>query len=506
MSNAWSYRRVGTALLATVATAGAVTGCGSAASADADGTLAIGTLVDVQSFDPALNPGQGQRLYLDPVYDSLLRTDASGAIVPGLATEYTLDASALRLTLPRGRVFSDGSPLDAAAVKASLDHVRAAGGPASTALAKVREVRVDGPSQLSLDLAAPAPALPIALTDTAGMVIAPSGIGNPDLGSSPVGSGPYMLDPAASSKGVSYVYVRNPHYRDKAEQGLDRVEIKVLTDGAARAGALRSGQIDMAQVDRTQIDAVESAGFTVDFMTGNHWMLQLADLGGEKSPTLANKDIRQAIGYAIDREAIVNANFFGHGTANNQVFDSESPYHVGELPQQYRYDPEKARELVTRSGIADPTFTVPAFGPTKPIAEAVQGYLREVGITMQIELVQPGTLEKENRSTNFGAFLTPIKQVHPEQLYVERLAADGPQNPYGHVAPAIDALHAQALAAPDEAAREDAYRRMLAEVADQALWIDLFTDNSAVAWADSVHGVTLTPGWVMGPTLRGVTG
>ncbi|WP_161987442.1 ABC transporter substrate-binding protein [Prescottella subtropica] len=493
------------AAVAATAVAGVVTGCGSASSATGDGTLAIGTLVDVQSFDPALNPGQGQRLYLDPIYDSLLRTDADGKVVAGLATQYTLTPSSLDLTLPEGRVFSDGTPLDAQAVKESLEHIKSAAGPASTALASVSEVRVSDPAHVSLQLSAPAPALPIALTDVAGMVVAPSALDGNDLGSAPVGSGPYMLDPAASSKGVSYVYVQNPHYEDKTDQGLNRVEIKVLTDGAARAGALRSGQIDMAQVDRAQADAVSSAGMNVEFTSGNHWMLQLADIGGDKSPALANKDIRQAIGYAIDREAIVNASLFGQGTATTQVFGPESPFHVGTLPQQYRYDPEKARQLVARSGVQSPKFTVPAFGPTKPIAEAVQGYLRDVGIEMEIVLVQPGTLEKENRSTNFGGFLTPIKQVHPEQLYNERLAPNGPQNPFGTVAPTIDELHAAALAAPDEASRDVAYQKMLAEVADEALWIDLFTDQTPLAWNDKVQGVTLQPGWVMGPSLRGVT-
>ncbi|WP_430335408.1 ABC transporter substrate-binding protein [Rhodococcus sp. ACT016] len=505
MSNGWSRRRIGAVGLAATAFAGAVTGCGSASSAAGDGTLAIGTLVDVQSFDPALNPGQGQRLYLDPIYDSLLRTDSEGKIVAGLATQYTLTPSSLDLTLPEGRVFSDGTPLDAQAVKASLEHIKSAAGPASTALASVSEVRVDDPAHVSLQLSAPSPALPIALTDVAGMVVAPSAIGGNDLGSAPVGSGPYMLDVAASSKGVSYVYVQNPSYADKSDQGLNRVEIKVLTDGAARAGALRSGQIDMAQVDRTQVDAVSSAGLVLEYTTGNHWMLQLADVGGQKSSALASKDIRQAIGYAIDRDAIVKANLFGQATATNQVFGPESPFHVETLPQSYGYDPEKARQLVARSGIPSPKFTVPAFGPTKPIAEAVQGYLRAVGIEMEIVLVQPGTLEKENRSTNFGGFLTPIKQVHPEQLYNERLAPGGPQNPFGTVAPTIDAFHAEALAALDEAARDAAYQKMLAEVADQALWIDLFTDDAPVAWAEKVQGVTLQPGWVMGPSLRGVT-
>lgn len=478
--------------------------CGSS-SGSVTGSLKLGTLVDVQSFDPAVNPGQGQRVFLDPVYDSLLRTDTAGAVTPGLATEYTLTPTGMELTLEEGRTFSDGAALDGDAVKANIENRKAKAGPAGSALANVTDVTVTSPTEVTLNLSDPSPALPISLTDVAGLMVSPDSLDNADLGTAPVGSGPYVLDTAASSKGVSYVYTRNESYPDEDDQQLDRIEIRVLTDDAARASALRSGQIDLAQVAKSQIAAVESDSIEIAEFPGNHWMLQFTDLEGAKSPALANEKIRQAIGYAIDGQQIVDANFFGFGNANHQVFDSDSQFHVAGLEDAYNYDPEKARKLVQESGITNPSFSVPAFGPIKQVAESVQGFLREVGIEMNIELVQPGTLDKENRETNFSAILTPIKQVHPEQLYTDRLAPEGPQNPFGVANPGVDAQHEAALAADDGSERDAAYQSMLTEVSEQALWIDVLTDSSVVAWNENVQGVEMTVGWVMGPTFRGVS-
>ncbi|WP_024796900.1 ABC transporter substrate-binding protein [Tomitella biformata] len=484
---------------------GGVAACGSSSTGASAGSLTAGTLVDVQSFDPAVNPGQGQRVFLDPVYDSLLRTDSAGAVIPGLATDYTLTPTAMELTLQENRTFSDGAALDGEAVKANIENRKGKAGPAGSALATVTDVTVTSPTEVTINLSAPSPALPITLTDVAGLMVSPASLDDPDLGTTPVGSGPYVLDTASSNNGVSYVYTPNESYPDKTDQQLERIEIRVLTDDAARASALRSGQIDLAQIAKSQIDAVESGGLEVAEFPGNHWMLQFTDLDGTKSPALANEKIRQAIGYAIDGQQIVDANFFGYGTATHQVFDSTSQFHVEGLEGSYDYNPDKARQLVEESGIANPSFTVPAFGPIKQVTESVQGFLREVGIEMSIELVQPGTLDKENRETNFTAIITPIKQVHPEQLYTDRLAPQGPQNPFHVAHPDIDQKHAAALAAADGPERDAAYQDMLAGVNQQALWIDVLTDSSVVGWNKNVQGVEMTVGWVMGPTFRGVS-
>ncbi|WP_182348943.1 ABC transporter substrate-binding protein [Tomitella gaofuii] len=491
---------------AAMIAAGTLAACGGAASSATPGQLTVATLVDVQSFDPAVNPGQGQRVFLDPVYDTLLRTDPKGNVVPGVATAFELTPQSLDLTLEQGRVFSDGEPLDAEAVKANIVSRKASAGPASGAFENVADVTVVSPTEVSLELSAPSPALPIALTDVAGVLVAPNALDAPDLGANPVGSGPYVLDATASKKGVKYVYTPNDKFTDKSQQTLDRIEIRVLTDDAARASALRSGQVDLAQIARSQVEAAKSSGIEIGTFPGNYWMLQFTDLDGTEAPALKNKKFRQAVCTAINADQVVQTTFFGHGTAQSQVFPQGNRFHVDALDDIYAYNQDQARRLLAESGVTDASFSVPAFGPIKPIDEAIQGNLRDVGIDMQITLVQPGTLDKENRQTNFPAIITPIKQVHPEQLFVDRLAADGPQNPFKVNHPEIDAAHEAALQATDEDGRVAAYADMQTAVADDALWCGLFQDQSVVGWnSKAVHGVQNTVGWPMGPSFRGVT-
>lgn len=489
-----------------VVAAGGLAACGSGGGSSATpGQLTVATLVDVQSFDPAVNPGQGQRVFLDPVYDTILRTDPDGNIVSGVATEYDLTPDSLDLTLQSGRQFSDGEPLDADAVKANLDSRKASSGPASGAFENVSDVDVVSPTEVKINLSSPSPALPIALTDVAGVLVAPDALDAPDLGTAPVGSGPYVLDAAASKKGVSYVYTPNDKFTDKDQQTLDRIEIRVLTDDAARASALRSGQVDLAQIARSQVDAAKSSGVEIGTFPGNYWMLQFTDLDGTASPALANKKFRQAVCTAINSDQIVQSTFFGYGEAQGQVFPAGNDFHVDSLDDIYEYNEDKARQLLADSGVTDPSFSVPSFGPIKPVDEAIQGNLRKIGVDMDIELVQPGTLDTENRETNFPAIVTPIKQVHPEQLFTDRLATDGPQNPFHVAHPDVDAAHKAALEATDEKGRIAAYADMQTAVADNALWCGLIQDKSVVGWSDAVHGVKNTVGWPMGPSFRGVT-
>ena len=499
-----TFRASAAAAVGLVAAA-SLTACGSSGN-DAPGQLVAATLVDVQSFDPTVNPGQGQRVFLDPVYDTLLRTDAEGNIVSGVATSYDLTPEYLDLTLEEGREFSNGESLDAEAVAANLEHRMASAGPASGPFANASGIEVTGPNTVRILLNRPAPALPIGLTDVAGILVAPGSLDAPDLGTNPVGSGPYVLDETASSAGVSYVYVPNERFANEEEQTLDRLEIRVLTDDAARAAAIRSGQVDISQIARAQTETVSSGDVTVDTFPGNYWMLHFTDIDGTQAPALENETFRQAVCTAIDTESIAESIFFGYADAQSQVFPPGNEFHVEDLTDIYSFDPEEARELLAESGVTDTSFTVPAFGPIQSVAEAIQGNLRDVGIDMGITVVQPGTLDQENRETNFPAIITPIKQVHPQQLYVDRLATNGPQNPFTVPHPEIDQAYERAANAEQDEERAAAFAEMQTLTADEALWCGLFQDQSIVAWnSEKVLDVENSVGWPMGPSFRGVT-
>lgn len=499
------FRASTTTTVVGLIAAASLTACGGG-DADAPGQLTAATLVDVQSFDPTVNPGQGQRIFLDPVYDTLLRNDADGNVIAGVAVAHELTPDYLELTLQQGREFSNGEALDAEAVKANIEHRMASSGPAAGAFANASRVEVTGSDTVRIHLDRPAPAMPIALADVAGILVAPTSLDSPELGTMPVGSGPYILDESASNKGVSYVYVPNERFDADEQQTLNRLEIKVLTDDAARAAALQSGQVDISQIARAQADSVDSSRVQKEAFPGNYWMLQFTDLDGTLAPAVKNETFRQAVCTAIDTESIAESIFFGYADSQHQVFGAGNEFHVEALEGTHAFDPDEARRLLDESGVTDAQFSVPAFGPIQTVGEAIQGNLRDVGIDMDITVVQAGTLDKENRETNFPATVTPIKQVHPQQLYVDRLSPEGPQNPFNVAHPAVDAAYEKAANAETAEERASAFAEMQTLVADEALWCGLFRDQSIVAWnPEKVQGVENAVGWPMGPSFREVT-
>jgi len=199
--------RPGVALAALATTAALVlAGCSAGGSGSGDhataggtakgGTLTIGTVVDVKSFDPAQSHIGHYVQYDQAVYDSLLRRKPDGTLVPMLATKwsYNSDKTVLTLTLRKGVKFSDGTALDANAVKVNLDRFRTGNGPDASTLAQVESVEAKDPTTVVITLKAPDPALLDYLGNADGFIASPKAIEAGKIATTPVGSGPYTLD------------------------------------------------------------------------------------------------------------------------------------------------------------------------------------------------------------------------------------------------------------------------------------------------------------------------
>ncbi|MBN9179446.1 MAG: peptide ABC transporter substrate-binding protein, partial [Microbacterium sp.] len=197
-----------------VALAGCTAGSGTDKSAQPDRTLTIGMTSDVATFDPAQSQVGGPNQYMLPVYDTLIRKDDDGKLVPMLATSWKYTDSSntvFELTIRDGVKFSDGTPLTTEAVAASLQRFRDGKGPRATGLAYVTDIKAVDAKIVRLTLSAPDPALAENLTLVAGMIVNPKADAAA-LTSEPAGAGPYVLDTADTRRGDVYVYKRNKNY------------------------------------------------------------------------------------------------------------------------------------------------------------------------------------------------------------------------------------------------------------------------------------------------------
>ena len=205
----------------TVSAALALTACGGAANsssaAGAATALTLGTIQDVRSWDPAqAHVGHILQPY-QAVYDTLILREPDGKLSPMLATAWKYNAANTKLTvdLRSDVTFSDGAKFDAEAAKANMDHFKKANGPQMAQLNAVKDVAVVDADTIDINLSTPDPALEYFLSQAAGLMGSPKALGTDGIKTEPAGSGPYVMDKAASVKDSQTVFTARKDYWNK---------------------------------------------------------------------------------------------------------------------------------------------------------------------------------------------------------------------------------------------------------------------------------------------------
>ena len=387
----------GTAVIA-VAAVTSLAACGGGGgnggggdSQSASDTLTIALESDAASsgYDPLLY-SQGQFQFFAGLYDALFVTDETGEVQPSLATGFENNAENTQttLTLAEGVTFTDGSELDAELVKANLDRrsdpdLEAYGSIAPGQAAEITDVTVSDPQTVVITWAQPQATPQNNLVDTAGIIVGADGVADPDsLETTPDGSGAYTLNEEESTRASKYTLDRNAEAWNADEWAYETLVFNVITDPQALANAVVSGQADVAGIlDPTTIELVESRQKTVS-QGGTIVGFYFLDKTGATNPAFGNEKARQAIGYAIDREALVSDLHEG-SRPTTQLFPEDAAGFDAALDEEYAYDPDKAKQLLSETGLPDGfDFNITVLGQPTEDQVAVQAQLAEVGITM----------------------------------------------------------------------------------------------------------------------------
>ena len=376
--------RIAAALLAVAALS--LTACtgtsGTAAWSSDTQTLTLAT-----DGTPNLNytqagmSGSGSWMW-SAVYDTLLKIEPDGSISPNAAESYELneDATVLTLKLRDGMTFTDGSPVDVAAVKASIEHIRDAGGPDSGRLAGVEVEAVDD-TTVALHSPAPNGLMPTYMAVQLGVIANPAFFDGPEADTNPQGSGPYVLNQEKTTSGSTYVMDRNEDYWNKDAYPYDQLEFRVLADETARISALRTGQIDAAAVNATSVSQFDESKF--NFVTSNVIIegLMIFDRAGEMVPALGDVRVRQAMNMVFDRDSIVKNLYAGEAIATAVPFNADNALYDPALEDLYPFDVDGARELMAEAGYADGfDLTIPSIPGYNRANPMVVQQLGEIGI------------------------------------------------------------------------------------------------------------------------------
>ncbi|MCP2635917.1 ABC transporter substrate-binding protein [Microbacterium sp. HD4P20] len=479
--------------LALTACAGSGTTPDPADSDEAGATaplLVIGALQEPSSWDPA----QANEGHLAPVfqsvYDTLIKREPDGELSPMLATEWTTadDGLSLELELRTDVTFTDGTPFDAEAVKANIEHFKTANGPLQGNLANVVGAEVVDEDTVVLRLDSPDPDLPSNLANAGGYMGSPAALGSPDIAANPVGTGPYILDAGSSVVGSAYNLTRNEDYWGDPLP-FDAVEFRILADETARLNALTSGQIDFASLNRAASALqAEAAGLNQpDPFSVNWGGILFFDRDGQLQPELADVRVREALAIAIDAEALVDVGWEGLGEPTAQVFGPETEAYSEELDSAYAYDPERAMDLLAEAGAEDLEITLPVSPVFEPIIyDAVIQNWEDIGVTVNRHQWGPGEAVPSMQRGEFPIAFMTLAQRSDWNTTQFLLSPDAPWNPLGSTDPELDALIA-AYPAADEAGRAETAREINEWVIDNVWFAPVMRPNTFNFYGDKIE-------------------
>ncbi|WP_156761196.1 ABC transporter substrate-binding protein [Microbacterium karelineae] len=480
----------GAAAAAALVLASCSAGAGDSPGGDAGPQrLVVGSLQEPTSWDPAqANEGHLAPIY-QAVYDTLIKREPNGELSPMLATDWTTSDDGLSLTLElRDDVtFSDGTPFDAEAVKANIEHFQTANGPMLANLAAVESVEVTGDHEVVLHLSSPDPDLPDSIANAGGYIGSPDAISDGSIDTVPVGTGPYVLDEANSVVGSTITYTRTEDYWGE-ELPYDEVEYKVLVDETARLNALTSGQIDVASLNRAasalQADAAglhSEEGFSV-----NWGGLIFFDRTGELQPEFGDPRVREALAIAIDSEALVDVGWEGLGDATSQVYAPETEAYDEDLDGAYAYDPERAEQLLADAGASDLEITLPTSSVFEPVIyDSIIQNWEDIGVTVTRHQWGPGEAIPSMLSGEFPVAFMTLAQRSDWGTVKFLFAEDAAWNSLGSSDPELQAL-IDAYPGADEADQAQIAREINTWIVDNVWFAPVMRPGTFVYWTDAV--------------------
>lgn len=361
------------------------------------GTLKIGKGILLSTLDPTkVTARDSDYDIICQIYEPLVRADASGNLIPGLAESWEVkDEQTIIFHLRTDVKFHDGSDFNAEAVKANFEYYTDESVAAifASELKCLESVEVIDDSTVQVNLNTPSATFITDLTNYSGLMIAPSALeqGADYLVNHACGTGAFQV--ADYVEGVSITLEANPYYYVNGEDGkplpyVDKVEVSMITDQTTKVNSLLAGDIDLTDyLATTGIEQLETnEAFTLQRITTSDIYTLFCQVDDE---VLSDVRVRQALAYAVDREALANVITRGYGFASKWACDPDQWFYSDSSP--YTYDVEKAKSLLAEAGYGDGlTLTMQCISrePDNTVMQVLQQQLAAAGIEVKLESME----------------------------------------------------------------------------------------------------------------------
>lgn len=451
------------------------------------GSVTVAISADPPGWDPTLSTSQEiARVTYGNVYEGLVRFDRHGAIVPALATGWQVSDDGLVWTfnLREGVRFHDGSPLTVDDVLAKFERARDPdSGHVNTGYyAPVVDVRAPDERTIVFELSTPSRSLLYNLARPDAIVY-PAAL-QATQRSQPVGTGPFRF--ARYVEGSEVRLERFADYWNPELPYLDAATFRIMSDANARVAALLAGDIDLigAAVPPEQVRVLR-ANPALKVASGTATAEVTVAMNNGRAP-FDDLRVRQAITHAIDKEAIVQGAFFGQGTVIGTHMSPSEAYYV-DLTDTYPFDPARARALLADAGYAGGLsfdFELPEpYAIERRTGEIIAQQLREVGITVNLSVVEWGTwIQRIFLAADYD--MTIIGHSEPRDINIYA----NPDYYYRYDNPRIAELLAEAEAAPTAEAETAAYQEIARIIAEDAVNVWVFSPANTVAARADLYG------------------
>jgi ABC-type transport system substrate-binding protein len=468
--------------------------------------LSFGLSTDADTWAPISDRWSTEQYQVGrALYDPLMTYDDSYRAKPYLASSLkpNADFTEWDLELRDGVKFHDGTVLDAAAVKAQLEAARNAPG-LDGAMAPVSSIDQTGPRSLVVHTSTPWSTFQDVLASQIGFIASPATMSasGPDV--HPVGTGPFRFDTWA--KGDHLHLQRNADYWQTPAPPLEGIDFRVILDAGARIAGVQDGTLSMAELGEADAQA------KVAHLGGDNGSMQvLTDHSGETPELIialqssklpfSSAPARQAVAFAIDRDAVVKRIFSGSYPLAEGPYSEGSPWY-GQAPWPM-WDAGKARKSasdfqkdVGRRLSFELLF--PDDPALAPLGQLVQSQFETAGIDVTLNRVSTDEIASRTRKGEYdAAVMSSFAGGTPDEdyglLYGKTISivpgTDSP-NLARFRDPTVDVALDAARATSDISKQSDQYQKVQEELAREAPYVFLVHLQGSIIAGRDVQGLT----------------
>jgi ABC-type transport system substrate-binding protein len=472
-------------------------------------TFRIAVGVDPDTLDPVQMTTTTVGNIVDYVVETLTQLAPDGSIQPHLAESWTVSDDGRQYTfkLRQGITFHDGTPFNAEAIKWNFDRLK---DPEVRVPVRapypIEQTEVVDDTTVRVTLKQPSVPFISALSWVTAGIVSPAAVDKHNNTyknySHLVGTGPYTFAERKKGEKISVskfdgYWGRKPYY--------DEVDFRIVPEAATRESLLLAGQVDLIILPPVaDLPALQRNKAVKVLLAPSDRTIFIAI--NTQKPILNDQRVRQALNYAVDKEAIINSILFGAGDPMDAPM---APSLFGYCQVgAYEFNPDKAKQLLSEAGVQTGT-QISLIHPTgryvqdKEATQAVAGYLREVGMEPQVQTM--------DWPSYISTITTPLDKGNTTQLHylgwapafldasqqmLQFLSTYAPPNGLAtnfYQNPQVDAWIKAAEIENDGAKRRELYCNIAKQVWTDAPWIFLWVQRFPIVYSAKVTDVGSLP-------------